>query len=90
MSKRLPEELEAPDLKMARLAKEKRAMEAIGKPLIETNPQINKEDMKTAIEISTVIEGVELDIDEEEKEEKKEIKKIGRSFFKKPIQKRRK
>ena len=77
MSKRLPAELEAPDLKMARERKEQRAVEAKGN-LIETNPYLAKavkedkldEVLQKAVEASSAIEEDRFSTEDNESEEK--------------------
>ena len=91
MGKRLPEELEAPDLKLARLAKERRAMEARGKVIDESEvaqpepvrffDSVVKDEVKEAVKEAV----------QEEKKEKvkpKEIKKDKKNIL--AFKKRRK
>ena len=94
MGKRLPEELEAPDLKFARENKERRAMEARGKPFVETNPylqnkEVREEQFIKAVETSTAVEGVKVDLDEIEEEIEEEVYKKTEKEIKKEVIKKR-
>lgn len=90
MYKSLPEGVETEE---QRLARERKAARDANKSLVETNLYITPESLKFAVETSSEIEGIDVDLDDEDEVEAEEAAstpiKILRKVIKKKIKKGR-